>query len=222
MENQEVSTMRKALGVLALFSLAFAMSAPSASADGTVDYTVNGTFGAVVGFPDTTLSTAGDSFTITFSVDPALLGPGPLGDATGNIPITFNYTDFLGGTVNHSLTGQAGVVTFFTENDFGLFDIEFFPAGGDDFFLQLFGLDPGFIDGTTPILNTGVFTITPGDDMGDGSSFGDFTNPAINSITSGTVPATAAMPEPSSLLLLGSGFLALGSFARKRLFQRNA
>jgi hypothetical protein len=219
--------MRKAIGVLALFSLAFAMSAPSASADGTVDYTVNGTFGAVVGFPDTSLSTAGDSFTVTFSVDPALLGPGPLGDSSPNIPITFNYTDFLGGTVNHTLTGQAGVVTFFTLDDFGLFDIEFFPAGGDDFFLQFFGVDPGFStdpSGFNPVLNTGVFTITPGDDLGDGSQIGDFTNLAINSITSGTVTATSAanMPEPSSLLLLGSGFLALGSFARKRLFQHNS
>jgi PEP-CTERM motif-containing protein len=211
--------MRKALGVLALFSLAFAMSAPSASADGVVDYSVNGTWGAVVGFPDTTLSTAGDSFTLTFSVDPALLGPGPLGDSTGNIPITFNYTDFLGDTVNHTLTGQAGIVTFFTANDFGLFDIEFFPASSDDFILQLFGPDAGFIDRPTPTLNTGVFTITPGDDLGGGSSLGDFTNFAINSVTSGSV---TAMPEPSSLLLLGSGFLALGSFARKRLFQRNA
>jgi PEP-CTERM motif-containing protein len=101
-----------------------------------------------------------------------------------------------------------------------LFDIEFFPASSDDFILQLFGPDAGFIDGPTPTLNTGVFTITPGDELGDGSSLGDYTNFAINSVTSGTV--TAAMPEPSSLLLLGSGFLALGSFARKRLFQRNA
>lgn len=215
--------MRKTIGVLALLALAITIGAPVASADGVVDYTVNGTFGAVTGFPSTTLSNAGDSFTITFSVDPALLGPSVTGDATGNIPITFDYTDFNGGTTNFTLTGQAGIITFFTENDFGLFDIEFFPAGGDDFFLQLFGADPGFIPGTPPALNTGVFTIDPGDDMGDGSSFGDFTNLAINSVTGGTVTATAVnAPEPSSLLLLSSGFLALGSFARKRLFNRNA
>jgi hypothetical protein len=49
---------------------------------------------------------------------------------------------------------------------------------------------------------------------------GDFTNLAVDSV-SGTVTATAvSTPEPSSLLLLGSGFLALGGFARKRLIAR--
>jgi hypothetical protein len=32
--------------------------------------------------------------------------------------------------------------------------------------------------------------------------------------------STSPVPEPSSLLLLGSGFLALGGFARKRLIAR--
>jgi hypothetical protein len=39
---------------------------------------------------------------------------------------------------------------------------------------------------------------------------------------SGTVTATSstAVPEPSSLLLVGSGLLALSGFARKRQFAR--
>jgi hypothetical protein len=47
--------------------------------------------------------------------------------------------------------------------------------------------------------------------MNDPTIFGDLTGGTVN----GT-PSVAA-PEPSSLLLLGSGFLALGGFARKRL-----
>jgi hypothetical protein len=80
----------------------------------------------------------------------------------------------------------------------------------------------GFTDGTPPTLITGgPFTI---DDtmsvLGEMSPscvspFGPFCADDI----SGTVTATpsAAVPEPSSLLLLGSGFLALGGFARKRV-----
>jgi PEP-CTERM motif len=55
------------------------------------------------------------------------------------------------------------------------------------------------------------------------SFFGEFdaegTPIGVNDI-SGSVtgtPSTTPVPEPSSLLLLGSGFLALGGFARKRL-----
>ncbi len=86
--------------------------------------------------------------------------------------------------------------------------------------LQLFGPDAGFNVGPPLTLNTGgPFVISPGDDIGDGSLLGDFTSGTANSITSGSVTtSTSNVPEPSSILLLGSGFLALGAFARKRLF----
>jgi len=47
--------------------------------------------------------------------------------------------------------------------------------------------------------------------MNDPAIFGDLTGGAVNGTSS------VAAPEPSSLLLLGSGFLALGGFARKRV-----
>ena len=54
-----------------------------------------------------------------------------------------------------------------------------------------------------------------------GSFFFDMNNPlSVNGdLTggSGTGTSTVSAPEPSSLLLLGSGFLALGGFARKRV-----
>ena len=216
--------MRKTVAILGLLSLAIVIGASPASADGVglVDYSVTGTFGAIAGFPSTSISTAGDSFTFSFSVDPASLGPGPLGIASSPIDISFDYTDTRGGSTIASLTGEPGTVTFNSLIQGGLFDIDFF-LGTDHFILQLNGTVAGFTDGSIPTLNTGSFTITPGDGLGDGSLLGDFDNGSVNNIDSGTVTATAAnMPEPSSLLLLGSGFLALGSFGRKRLFQRNA
>jgi hypothetical protein len=214
--------MRKLLTIMAILGLSIGFCALAASAD-TVSYTVSGTYATGAPFTSTMLSNPGDSFTFTFSVDSALLGPGPIGgNMTGDLgPITFNYTDSLGGTIIHSLTGQTGFVNFADLTALGLFDLDF-TFGGDAFILQLMGPDPGFIDGTPPTLNTGSFTITPGGtgpNAGLGSLFGDGTTADFAAIASGTVDATpvSAVPEPSSLLLLGSGFLALGGFARKRV-----
>jgi hypothetical protein len=219
--------MRKLFTILAVLGLAVGMSARNARADGVVDYTVKGTYATGTGFSSTALSNPGDSFTFSFSIDSALLGPISSGSIM-DIPVTFNYTDFVGMTTNHSLTGQAGSVNLNDEstNPPGLIDLAF-TFGGDLFFLQLSGLDPGFIiTKGTPALNTGTFMITPGGtgaDAGLGSLFGDGITGNFAAIAAGgtvaAIPATA-VPEPSSLLLLGSGFLALGGFARKRLVAR--
>ena len=219
--------MRKLLTVVAILGLSVGFTALTASADTTVDYTVNGTFGSLTGVPSTSISNAGDSFTITFSVDQALLVPG-LGTPgmTAAIPITFDYTDFVGSTINFSLTNQAGMVTFFNQFNEGLFQLEFFPPpSGDDFFLNLIGLNPN--PDTDPLLasflgspiNTGPFSITSGDAMGDPSFLAE-DDTAANFVTGSGTATAVSTPEPSSLLLLGSGFLALGGFARKRLIAR--
>ncbi len=223
--------MRKLLTIVAILGLSISFCALAASAD-TVSYSVSGTYASGTPFTSTLLSNPGDSFTFTFSVNSALLGPGPIGgDGSGTIPITFNYTDSLGGTTLFQLTGQAGTVNFFDTALGGLFDLDF-SFGGDAFTLMLCstgstfdcldGTDPGFIDGTPPTLNTGMFAIEPGgtgDNAGFGSIFGDDDTGDFAAIASGTVDATpvSTVPEPSSLLLLGSGFLALGGFARKRV-----
>jgi hypothetical protein len=220
--------MRKLITILALLGLSTGFAALTASADTTITYTVDGTFTATPGFPSTSLSNTDDSFSLTFSVDSGVLGTGPIGSTMSpNVPVTFTYTDIT--TPGFSLTGESGIVNFFTTDAGGLYGLVFTGPDGNTFMLELFGagcsdvpIAPtcvgGFTDGTPPVLATGgPFGIDPT------SFFGEFapdgTPLASNDISgsaSGT-PSTTPVPEPSSLLLLGGGFLALSGFARKRL-----
>ncbi len=235
--------MRKLCGVLALVGLAIGLTAVTASADSTVSYTVDGTFSAISGFPSTALSNPGDVFTLTFSVPSGLLGTTPIGSGmTSGSPVTFKYTDITNPSLSLSETCNTPTflvpcLSFFTPANGGLFSITFTGPNGDIFMFELnalgcFGSSSaspatcgGFTDGTPPTLNTGgPFTI---DDTGF-SFLGEITpgpngGPVGGDDISGTVTATSSttpVPEPSSLLLLGSGLLALSGFARKRLFAR--
>jgi hypothetical protein len=224
--------MRKLITILALLGLSTGFVALTASADTTVTYDVSGTFTELPPSGSTSQSNAGDAFTLTFSVDSGVLGTSPIGNSMSpDVPVTFTYNDIT--TPGLSLTDQSGIVNFFTTGNGGLFGLSFTGPDGNMLMLELVGLGcfplppipatcvGGFTDGTPPVLTTGgPFAI---DDTGFGF-FGEFdpsgTPLGANGIMDGTVtatPSTSPVPEPSSLLLLGSGFLAIGGFARKRL-----
>ena len=229
--------MRKLLTILAILGLSISFTALTARADTTVDYTVNGTFGSVTGFPSTSLSNAGDSFTLTFDVSSTALGPNPIGSgmSPGITPVAFVYTDITtpGLSVDGTCAPMApcGTVNFFTASDGGLFSLSFTGSNGNLFMFELVGegcfTSPlpatcvgGFTDGTPPTLTTGgPFGIDTSSFFGEFSPIDD-SGLGANSV-SGTVTAAAvSTPEPSSLLLLGGGFLALGGIARRRLIAR--
>ena len=225
--------MRKPFAIVAIWGFAIGLTALTASADSsTVSYVVDGTFSAIPTFPSTALSNPGDVFTLSFSVPSGVLGTMPIGNSTTpGLPVMFDYTDITTPSLSLSETCST-CLNFFTPKNGGLFSITFTGPNGDVFMFELNALGcsgsssaspttcGGFTDGAPPTLNTGgPFTI---DNTGF-SFLGEFT-PGPNGVPvggddiSGAVTATpsTAVPEPSSLLLLGSGFLALSGFARKR------
>ncbi|MFY9729831.1 MAG: PEP-CTERM sorting domain-containing protein [Candidatus Acidiferrales bacterium] len=234
--------MRKLFTIVAILGLATGLAALTARADGTtVTYVVDGTFSADPIFSSTSLSNPGDSFTLTFSVPSDILGPNPLpSGVSDNIGVTFTYTDLTTPSLSLSQTctptAAASCLNFFTPNQGGLFGLQFTDSSGNLFMFELVGAGcftmpvaancGGYTNDTMPpsLITGGPFTI---DDtlsvLGEESpSCVSPLGPFCADDISGTVTATpsAAVPEPSSLLLLGSGFLALGGFARKRLIAR--
>jgi hypothetical protein len=218
--------MRKLLTILAILGSAVGISALSARADG-VTYTVTSTYAS-----DTStspVSAPGASFTFEFTVPspcsssstPACsIEPGGV-NFINNIDVTFSSPTLTGFSSLASLTFNPNPDGFYP----GLFDLEAFPNGGD--FEWVFVGDQIFNPGGTGACSgqmgmfcTGFFPITGGTDF-SASLFFDLNDGTVaGDLTGGSVTGTSAVtPEPSSLLLLGSGFLALG-FARKRLIAR--
>lgn len=220
--------MRKLITILALLGLAASISARSARADG-VSYTVTSTYAADTGI--SAVSAPGASFTFTFTVpSPCSSSSTPacsnLSGGVANFPaesidVTFSSPTLAGFTAPATLS-------FFDTGGGGLFDLEAFPSGGGDFDWSFFG--PQIFNttaneicpGPAGTFCTGAFSILAGMDFGanGGSFFFDMNDPTIvGDLTGGTVTGSSSVvaPEPSSLLLLGSGFLALGGFARKRI-----
>ena len=218
--------MRKLLTILALLGFAASISARDARADG-VTYMVTSTYASDTA---TSLVSAKDaSFTFTFTVPspcslfstpPCNLSMGVANFPAESIEVTFSSPTLAGFTAPATLTFEplGGALP-------GLFSIEAFPGGGDfDWEFvgpQIFNTTANEIcPGPAGTFCTGSFPVMGGTDF-SGSFFFDMNNPlSVNGdLTggSGTGTSTVSAPEPSSLLLLGSGFLALGGFARKRV-----
>lgn len=217
--------MRKLITILALLGLAASISARGARADG-VTYTVTSTYASDTS--TTAVSAPDATFTFTFTVpSPCSSSSTPLCSNSGgianfpaeSIDVTFSSPTLTGFTAPATLS-------FFSSGGGGLFDLEAFPGGGDfdwSFFgPQIFNTVPNEIcSGPAGTFCTGSFAIMGGTDF-SGSFFFDMNDPTMNGdLTGGTVKGAAVTaPEPASLLLLASGFLALGGFARKRLIGR--
>jgi hypothetical protein len=205
--------MRKLITILALLGLAVSVGAQGARADG-VTYTVS----SIMYDLDTSATAAsapGASFILVFTV-PSTASITNGGVDLTNVSVTFTSSPAL------PFTGGLAQVMFAAPGTPG-FDICIPNCSANDFFdwtfmgPQLFNSSGKFLTG--PFMITGGMGFpTPTESFFFDASGATFTG---GDLTDGNVSGAAVTtPEPSSMLLLGSGFLALGGFARKRLRAR--
>jgi hypothetical protein len=209
--------MRKLFTILALLGLAVGISAQGARADSVTDP-------ATIFFNP---SSMGGLFSLTFP-------------ATGTFPGNNFDAEFMGSQMFNSTPGEvcAGPAGTFCTGSLSITAGTGFPTPSGSFFFNLATMAGGDITGgsgsgvTSSSGVTYTFNFTTDAPLGLVSGSGpftlSFTVPSSAPLSMGfidlssvdvTLSSPTSAPEPSSLLLLGSGFLALG-FARKRLIAR--
>jgi PEP-CTERM motif len=210
--------MRKLFRILAILGLAVGVSALSARAD-SVTYKVTSTYASDV--PTTTVSAPGVTFTLVFTVPLTITGDFSPTGTNGFVDLPPPPVDVTFSAPG--LTGFTAPATIFfnpvSGGGGGLFSLTF---PGNDFDWEFMGPQMFSLNSTETVATflPGPFTVMGGTGFPSptGSFFFDTATLAGGDLTGGSVGTV--VPEPSSLLLLGSGFLALGGFARKRLIAR--
>jgi hypothetical protein len=205
--------MRKLFTIFALLGLAVGISTLDARAD-SVTAPANIAF-----FP----SGLGGLFSLTF--------PG-----VNNLDLEFFGSQMFNTTDNEVCTGLAGT---FCTGSLSVTGGTGFPSPTGSFFFDTVTMAGGDITGGSgsgvagPLGVTYIFTFTTNAPLGLVSGSGpfslSFTSPSSGELIAGlislsdvnvTLSSPTSAPEPSSLLLLGCGFLALSGFARKRFIAR--
>ena len=151
----------------------------------------------VVNFTGSATPLVGAPFTFSFSE------PGTLSSLTTTTTVSLS-------TGSNNLVLPGAEVDFYGLGDKGLFDIDF-DYGGNNYLIELFGLQ-SFSGTDAPYsLLTGNFKVTGGVIYINYNPY--FPNPILK----GKVTATATAPEPAGLAMLALGLAAVAGLRKRKL-----